>query len=228
MPSFGHGVDGARRTGAGCWSRSRRRAASARCRPGPGCRSAPARPETGDRCATERPSPAPAGAWRRPVSHDQVLRNHAVGSTCSVSASGPALVTRTRISTSVGSCLGVVDFDDPVAVVVEGARVEQLVLWIELSAPAVLVDQVLVRKRALRVVVAPAVPGVAGDRVQVPPVFFGVLAVVAPARRSGPKIRSFRIGSRPFQSASPRHRRCSMSEKPARPSSPHRYARERA
>ena len=39
------------------------------------------------------------------VSQDQVLRNQAVGSTCSVSASGPALVTWTDISRSVGSAL---------------------------------------------------------------------------------------------------------------------------
>ena len=34
------------------------------------------------------------------VSHDQVLRNQAVGSTCSVAVSGPALVTCTAISRS--------------------------------------------------------------------------------------------------------------------------------
>ena len=38
-------------------------------------------------------------------SQDQVLRNQAVGSTCSVAASGPALVTRTVMSRSVGSAL---------------------------------------------------------------------------------------------------------------------------
>ena len=37
-----------------------------------------------------------------PASQDQVLRNHAVGSTCSTSASGPALVTSTVISRSSG------------------------------------------------------------------------------------------------------------------------------
>ena len=36
-------------------------------------------------------------------SHDQVLRNHAVGSTCSTSGSGPTLVTSISHSTSVGS-----------------------------------------------------------------------------------------------------------------------------
>jgi hypothetical protein len=33
------------------------------------------------------------------------LRNQAVGSTCSVASSGPALVTRTTMSRSVGSAL---------------------------------------------------------------------------------------------------------------------------
>ena len=37
-----------------------------------------------------------------PASHDHVLRYHAVGSTCSTSASGPALVTSTVISRSSG------------------------------------------------------------------------------------------------------------------------------
>ena len=37
-----------------------------------------------------------------------------------------------------------------------------------------------------------------------------------------PKARSLSIGSRPFHSARPRHSRCSASQKPARPSSPHR------
>src|ERR1700761_3325463 len=38
-------------------------------------------------------------------SHDQVLRNQAVGSTCTVSASGPALVIRISISRSAASSL---------------------------------------------------------------------------------------------------------------------------
>ena len=43
-----------------------------------------------------------------------------------------------------------------------------------------------------------------------------------------PKMRSFRMGSRPFQNASAKHMRCSRSQIPASPSSLHRYARERA
>ena len=39
------------------------------------------------------------------TSHDQVLRNQAVGSTCSVSASGPALVTWIDMRMSWGSAL---------------------------------------------------------------------------------------------------------------------------
>ena len=88
-------------------------------------------------------------------------------------------MTRTVISRSVGIGLGVVDLDDPVAVLVEHAGVEQLVLGVVLAAPAVLGDEVLVRERALRVVVAPPVPRVARDGVDVPPVLLGVLAVVA-------------------------------------------------
>jgi hypothetical protein len=37
-----------------------------------------------------------------PASHDQVLRNHAVGKTCRVSVFGPAFVTSISISRSVG------------------------------------------------------------------------------------------------------------------------------
>src|ERR1700733_5103936 len=48
------------------------------------------------------PAPASLGLGA-PSSQDQVLRNHAVGSTCTVSTSGPALVTRIVIRMSVGS-----------------------------------------------------------------------------------------------------------------------------
>src|SRR5262249_16706789 len=71
-----------------------------------------------------------------------------------------------------------VDLDDPVAVVIEDAGVQQLVLGVELPAPAVLGEEVVVRERRLRIVVPPAVPRVARRRVEVPPVLLGVLAVV--------------------------------------------------
>ena len=74
--------------------------------------------------------------------------------------------------------LRVVGLDDPVAVVVEDPRVEQLELGILLAPGCVLRDECLVRKRGLRVVVAPPVPGVRRCRIEVPPVLLGVLAVV--------------------------------------------------
>jgi hypothetical protein len=42
-----------------------------------------------------------------------------------------------------------------------------------------------------------------------------------------PNMRSFRMGSRPFHSASAKHSCCLSSEIPANPSSPQRYARDR-
>jgi hypothetical protein len=75
--------------------------------------------------------------------------------------------------------LRVVDVDHPVAVVVEDTGVEELVLGIRLAAPCVLGDEVAVRELVLRIVVAPPVPRVARERVEVPPVLLCVLAVVA-------------------------------------------------
>ena len=92
---------------------------------------------------------------------------------------GPGIRDAHREQEVVRVALGVVRLDDPVAVVVEGARVEQLVLGVELAPARVLGHEVGVRKLGLRVVVAPAVPGVARQGVEVPPVLLGVLAVVA-------------------------------------------------
>ncbi len=75
--------------------------------------------------------------------------------------------------------LGVVDRDVPVAVLVEQARVEQLVLALVPAAGAVDLEQLLVGELTLRVHVAPAHPRVRRGRVEVPPVLLGVLAVVA-------------------------------------------------
>jgi hypothetical protein len=68
--------------------------------------------------------------------------------------------------------------DDPVAVLVEHAGVEQFVLGLELAAPAVLHPQLFVGEGLLRVVVTPPVPGVAGHGIEVPPVLLDVLAVI--------------------------------------------------
>ena len=75
--------------------------------------------------------------------------------------------------------LGIVDLDDPVAVLVERFRVEQFELGVALAPPRVLLDELAIRELPLRVVVAPAIPCVTRDGVEVPPVLLGVLSVVA-------------------------------------------------
>ena len=49
-----------------------------------------------------------------------------------------------------------------------------------------------------------------------------------PSGPASPKIRSLRIGSSPFQKAKAKQRSWRMVERPASPSSFHRYARDRA
>ena len=75
--------------------------------------------------------------------------------------------------------LRVLDLDVEVAVLVEDARVEQLVLVVLLAASAVGGDEVLVRERALRVLVQTLQVRVRRRAVEVEPVLLGVLAVVA-------------------------------------------------
>src|SRR6185437_7763734 len=57
--------------------------------------------------------------------------------------------------------------------------VEELIFGIMFAPPAVLCPEVVIRKRQLRVMVTPAIPGMAGHGVEVPPVFLDVLPVVA-------------------------------------------------
>ena len=73
--------------------------------------------------------------------------------------------------------LRVGDVDRPVAIVVEHTGVEQLELRVLEAAPVV--DELLVGKRRLRIVVAPAQQCVAREAFEVPPVLLDVLAVVA-------------------------------------------------
>jgi hypothetical protein len=120
------------------------------------------------------------GIWSKPGRpHSYVLRNHSVGKQ----------VQAGRLRTAVGHGdnhaqvrrrrLRIVDRDRPVPVLVEDAGVDQLVLGLVPATPAVLLAQPLVRVLLLRVVVAPAHPGVGRRGVQVPPVLLDVLAVVA-------------------------------------------------
>ena len=73
--------------------------------------------------------------------------------------------------------LRVRDVDRPVAVVVEHTRVEQLELRVLEAAPVV--DELLVGKRRLRIVVAPAQQRVTREALEIPPVLLDVLAVIA-------------------------------------------------
>jgi hypothetical protein len=95
MPSFGYGVAGAapnRRLTLVSFSQN---SGTGLLPSGPGPASSSREPRKG--CSvliTESPDAASTGLGAS-ASHDQVLRNQAVGSTCTVSVSGPALVTRT-------------------------------------------------------------------------------------------------------------------------------------
>ena len=104
MPSLGYAGEVPTRRGDPGSCRCRRRGAPAGCRPDPRPRPAPGSRGTGARW---RPCLRGARSSGRGASTSQlhVLRYQAVGRTCSVSASGPALVTRTTISRSNGSAL---------------------------------------------------------------------------------------------------------------------------
>src|SRR5438034_9329809 len=78
----------------------------------------------------------------------------------------------------VDVCLGVIDGDLEVAIVIEDPRVDELVLRIEVASPVVLVEQLLVRELSLWVDVPPTHPRMSQRRVEVPPILLRVLAVV--------------------------------------------------
>jgi hypothetical protein len=73
--------------------------------PGPSPASSSRSPNSGWSISTVAPLPARSSGASMPSPHDHVLRNQAVGRMWIVSASGPALVTRTVMSTSVGPAL---------------------------------------------------------------------------------------------------------------------------
>ena len=75
--------------------------------------------------------------------------------------------------------LRVVGSDLPVPIVVEDAGIEKLELRLVAATAAVLLDQLEVGKCVLRIEVPPAHPRVSGSRVEVKPVFLGILAMVA-------------------------------------------------
>ena len=98
--------------------------------------------------------------------------------------------------------LGVPDLGDPVPVIVEHAGIQQLVLHVELAAPAVFRQQVLIRERGLRIVVPPPVPGVAGRCSRYHQYSF-TSSPWLPSSPVSPNGRSFKIGSRPVPQRQP-------------------------
>ncbi len=78
----------------------------------------------------------------------------------------------------LGRGLRVVDLDVEVPALLEDARVEQLVLHLARAAAPVLLDEVAVRERRLRVLVEPPHPRVGGRRVEEEVVLLEILAVV--------------------------------------------------
>jgi hypothetical protein len=79
----------------------------------------------------------------------------------------------------VRASLRVLDKDVEITVIVEDARIEQLILHLAAAAAPVGLDQVFVRKRALRVLVEPLHVGVGRRGIEVEVVLLHVLAVVA-------------------------------------------------
>ena len=92
---------------------------------------------------------------------------------------GPAVVGRDLHQQVVRRRLGVLDEDVEVAVVVEDAGVEQLELRLTAAAAAVLLDELGVGKRALRILVEHLQVGVRRRGVEVVVKLLDVLAVVA-------------------------------------------------
>ncbi len=89
-----------------------------------------------------------------------------------------------------------------------------------LAAASVGLDEVSVGIGVLRILVQVLHVRVRGRGIEIEVVLFHVLAMIALAVVARPKARSFRIGSRPFHSASAKHSTWWSSLIPPRPSSP--------
>ena len=110
--------------------------------------------------------------------HAQVLRNQTVGSTCRVCPRAAGIAGSELDHEILRRLLCVVAGDVP-ETGVEHAGVGKLVLGLELAAALVLGEEIVVGKSQLGIQIAPAHPRVRRCRIDVPPVFLGVLAVVS-------------------------------------------------
>ena len=107
MPSLGYGVSGAAPNSRARFVSFSQNSAVGCVPSGPGPAISSSSPTNGCWMVTAEGEEAAAPSTGRAGSspQDQVLRNQAVGSTCSVSVSGPALVTEIVISRSSGPAL---------------------------------------------------------------------------------------------------------------------------
>src|SRR5215475_5289983 len=105
MPSFGYGVTGGAPNSRVTLVSFSQNSASGTRLSGPRPAISSSDPSHGCSIPTAASPVAAMDGLDSVVSQDQVLRNQAVGSTCSVSASGPWLVTEIVISRSSGPAL---------------------------------------------------------------------------------------------------------------------------
>ena len=118
--------------------------------------------------------------WPTVISpHDQVLRNHSVGSTWIGAASGPRLMMLKSNQQVFRFQLAVFHYDIEVTALVEYSGIDQFKLAIEFGSAAVLLHQLGVWEIRLRIFVEILHVGVAGCVVEVKVIFLDVLSVVA-------------------------------------------------
>ena len=109
----------------------------------------------------------------------QVLRNHKVGSTCSLSRLGPPIATA-DLDQDVGRRrFRVFDEHIEITVIIEDAGIEQFVFPIVAAAPPVRFDQIAVGICVLRIFVEVLHVRVGRRAVEIEVVFLDVLAVIA-------------------------------------------------
>src|ERR1039457_7133509 len=100
MPSFGYGVNGSAPNRRGTFVSFLQNNRLGGVLSGPWRASSSSGPRNGCSIAAAESAAAFMAGRGAPSSQDQVLRNQAVGSTCTVAGSGPALVTEIVISRS--------------------------------------------------------------------------------------------------------------------------------
>ena len=113
---------------------------------------------------------------------------------------GPAIERLDPDADVFGRGLRIFDEDIEVPIVIKHSGVEQFVFQATSRAPSILLNQIPIRKLALRILVEVLHVAVRRSVVEIEVIFFDVLAVIA-FDGTRPNARSFRIGSRPFQNA---------------------------